>query len=65
MGKENSQGLDVGWDIHIHLKIPYELQVVREGERANGLNWYLVAFPNESTIGTKVNECTEGTAHSP
>lgn len=42
MGKENSQGLDVGWDIHIHLKIPYELQVVREGERANGLNWYLV-----------------------
>ena len=24
-----------------------------------------VTSPDESTIGTKVNECTEGTAHSP
>lgn len=41
MGRENRQGLDVGWGIHTHLKAPYELQVGREGGRANGLNWYL------------------------
>lgn len=46
--------MNVGWYVHIHLKVAYEPQVGREERRVKGLDWYLAWAPTNTEAGMSI-----------